>query len=93
MLLRGGLDAASTRLGGQQQQIAANQLAGQNLMDKFFKSLNFGGTQAPAPQSTAGFYGGTSGSGYSYNPDIDTAGGYFGSSSGLENMSGGYSPY
>jgi hypothetical protein len=34
-----------------------------------------------------------SGSGFAYNPDIDTAGGYYGSSSGFENMSGGYSPY
>ena len=92
-LLRGGLDAAATQLGGRQQQIAANQLAGQNLMNSFFKGLGFGEKQAPAPQSTAGFYGGTSGSGFSYNPDIDTAGGYYGSSSGFENMSGGYSPY
>ena len=95
-LLEGGMQAAQTRLGGQQQQIAANQLAGQNLMNSFFKSLNFGGTQAPAPQSTATPYypmGTGSGSGFAYNPDIDTAGGYYGSSSGFENMSGGYSPY
>ncbi len=95
-LLEGGMQAAQTRLGGQQQQIAANQLAGQNLMNSFFKSLNFGGTQAPAPQSTATPYypmGAGSGSGFAYNPDIDTSGGYYGSSSGFENMSGGYSPY
>jgi hypothetical protein len=94
-LLEGGMQAAQTRLGGQQQQIASNQLAGQNLMNQFFKSLNFGGTQAPAPQSTATSYypmGAGSGSGFAYNPDIDTAGGYYGSSSGLENMSGGYTP-
>jgi hypothetical protein len=94
-LLEGGMQAAQTRLGGQQQQIAANQLAGQNLMNQFFKSLNFGGTQAPAPQSTATSYypmGTGSGSGFAYNPDIDTAGGYYGSSSGFENMSGGYTP-
>ena len=93
-LLRGGMAAAQTRLGGQQQLIASKQLAGQNLMDQFFKGLGFGQQQQPAPQSTANIYGGTSGSGFSYNPDIDTAGGYFGSSSsGLENMSGGYSPF
>jgi len=94
-LLQGGLAASQTRLGGQQQQIAANQLAGQNLMNSFFKSLNFGGTQAPAPQSTATPYypmGAGSGSGFAYNPDIDTSGGYYGSSSGFENMSGGYTP-
>jgi hypothetical protein len=67
-------------------------------MNSFFKSLNFGGTQAqaPAPQSTATPYypmGAGSGSGFAYNPDIDTSGGYYGSSSGFENMSGGYSPY
>ncbi len=49
--------------------------------------------QAPAPVSTLSPYAGTSGSGFSYNPDIDTSGGYYGSSSGFENMSGGYSPY
>jgi hypothetical protein len=93
MLLRGGLDAAATRLGGQQQQIASNQLAGQNLMNQFFKSLNFGGKQAPAPQSTA-----TPG----FNPmgDISQGISYYGnyggdvypSYAGLENMSGGYTP-
>ena len=95
-LLRGGLDAAATQLGGRQQQIAANQLAGQNLMNSFFKGLGFGEKQAPAPISTASPYypmGAGSGSGFAYNPDIDTSGGYYGSSSGFENMSGGYSPY
>lgn len=95
-LLEGGMQAAQTRLGGQQQQIASNQLAGQNLMNQFFKSLNFGGKQEPAPQSTATSYypmGTGSGSGFAYNPDIDTDGGYYGSSSGFENMSGGYSTY
>ena len=77
-LLQGGLEASKTRLGGQQQQIASNQLAGQNLMNSFFKSLNFGGTQAPAPISIRDVYSGTSGSGFSYNPDIDTSGGYLG---------------
>lgn len=95
-LLRGGLDAAATQLGGRQQQIAANQLAGQNLMNSFFKNLGFGQKQAPAPISTASPYypmGTGSGSGFAYNPDIDTSGGYYGSSSGFEDMSGGYSPY
>jgi hypothetical protein len=93
-LLQGGLAAAQTRLGGQQQQIAANQLAGQNLMNQFFKSLNFGGKQAPAPQSTAtpGFNPMGAGSGglpSDYNVDPYGPGGY----QGFENMSGGYSPY
>jgi hypothetical protein len=87
-LLEGGMAAASTRLGGQQQQIASNQLAGQNLMNQFFKSLNFGGKQAPAPQSTA-----------TYNPPSnqisyygDYGGDVYPSYAGLENMSGGYTP-
>lgn len=95
-LLQGGLAASQTQLGGRQQQIAANQLAGQNLMNSFFKNLGFGQQQAPAPQSTASAYypmGTGSGSGFAYNPDIDTSGGYYGSSSGFEDMSGGYSPY
>jgi hypothetical protein len=94
-LLQGGMAAASTQLGGRQQQIAANQLAGQNLMNSFFKNLGFGQKQAPAPQSTASAYypmGTGSGSGFAYNPDIDTSGGYYGSSSGFEDMSGGYDP-
>ena len=91
-LLEGGMAAASTRLGGQLASIADKSRVSQNLMDRFFKGLGFGQQQAPAPQSTAGFYGGTSGSGFSYNPDIDTAGGYFGNSTGFENMSGGYTP-
>jgi hypothetical protein len=93
-LLQGGLAASQTRLGGQQQQIASNQLAGQNLMNSFFKSLNFGGTQAPAPVETRNVYGGTSGSGFSYNPDIDTSGGYLGTfEPAVVDFSGGYSPY
>ena len=92
-LLEGGMAAAQTRLGGQQQQIGTRNLVSQNLMKDFFGSLGFGQQQQPAPQSTANIYGGTSGSGYSYNPDIDTAGGYYGSSSGFGDMSGGYSPY
>jgi hypothetical protein len=86
-LLQGGLAASQTRLGGQQQQIASNQLAGQNLMNSFFKSLNFGGTQAPAPQSRA-----------TYNPPSNQIS-YYGDYSGdvypdyLEDTSGGYSPY
>jgi len=89
-LLQGGLAAAQTRLGGQQQQIASRQLAGQNLMDQFFKSLNFGGKQAPAPQSTA-----TPGPSV-YNPDVSgyydfgpTPDGYL----GAFEPHGGYSPY
>ena len=94
-LLQGGLAAAQTRLGGQQQRIASNQLAGQNLMDQFFKSLNFGGKQAPAPQSTAtpGFNpmmgAGSGGLPSDYNVDPYGPGGY----QGFEDMSGGYSPY
>ena len=95
-LLRGGLDAAATQLGGRQQEIADKYRVSQNLMDRFFKGLGFGEKQQPAPISTASPYypmGAGSGSGFAYNPDIDTSGGYYGSSSGFENMSGGYSPY
>jgi hypothetical protein len=95
-LLQGGLAAAQTRLGGQLSQIGTRNLASQNLMKDFFGSLGFGQQQAPAPQSTASSYypmGTGSGGGFAYNPDIDTSGGYYGSSSGFENMSGGYSPY
>jgi hypothetical protein len=95
-LLQGGLAAAQTRLGGQLSQIGTRNLASQNLMKDFFGSLGFGQKQAPAPQSTATPYypmGAGSGGGFAYNPDIDTSGGYYGSSSGFENMSGGYSPY
>ena len=93
-LLEGGMQAAQTRLGGQQQQIASNQLAGQNLMNSFFKSLNFGEKQAPAPISIRDVYRGTSGSGFSYNPDIDTSGGYLGAfEPAVVDFSGGYSPY
>jgi hypothetical protein len=93
-ILQGGLAAAQTRLGGQQQQIAANQLSGQNLMNQFFKSLNFGGTQAPAPQSTTVFGPGNQmgdiSQGISYYGDY--SGDPFQSYAGLENMSGGYTP-
>ena len=95
-LLQGGLAAAQTRLGGQQQQIGTRNLVSQNLMKDFFGSLGFGQQQQPAPISTASSYypmGAGSGSGFAYNPDIDTSGGYYGSSSGFEDMSGGYSPY
>jgi hypothetical protein len=95
-LLRGGLDAAATQLGGRQQEIADKSRVSQNLMDRFFKGLGFGEKQQPAPISTASTYypmGTGSGSGFAYNPDIDTSGGYYGSSSGFEDMSGGYSPY
>jgi hypothetical protein len=95
-LLQGGLAASQTRLGGQQQQIGTRNLASQNLMKDFFGSLGFGQKQAPAPISQATPYypmGTGSGSGFAYNPDIDTSGGYYGSSSGFEDMSGGYSPY
>jgi len=95
-LLQGGLAAAQTRLGGQLSQIGTRNLASQNLMKDFFGSLGFGKQQEPAPQSTATPYypmGTGSGGGFGYNPDIDTSGGYYGSSSGFEDMSGGYSPY
>ena len=95
-LLQGGMAAASTQLGGRQQEIADKYRVSQNLMDRFFKGLGFGEKQQPAPISTATPYypmGTGSGSGFAYNPDIDTSGGYYGSSSGFENMSGGYSPY
>jgi hypothetical protein len=92
-LLEGGMQAAQTRLGGQQQQIASNQLAGQNLMNQFFKSLNFGGTQAPAPVVNRSSYypmgAGSGGLPSDYNVDPYGPGGY----QGFENMSGGYSPY
>jgi len=94
-LLEGGMAAAQTRLGGQLSQIGTRSLASQNLMKDFFGSLGFGQQQAPAPISQATPYypmGTGSGGGFAYNPDIDTAGGYYGSSSGFENMSGGYDP-
>lgn len=86
-LLEGGMQAAQTRLGGQQQQIAANQLAGQNLMNQFFKSLNFGGTQAPAPQSTA-----TPGPSF-YNPEVSGYYDFGPTPESVVDYSGGYSPY
>jgi hypothetical protein len=91
-LLRGGLASAQTRLGGQQQQIAANQLAGQNLMNQFFKSLNFGGKQTPAPQSfgTSADPMGNISQGISYYGDYSNDA--FPSYAGFENMSGGYTP-
>jgi hypothetical protein len=95
-LLQGGLAAAQTRLGGQLASIADKSRVSQNLMKDFFGSLGFGQQQQPAPQSTATPYypmGTGSGGGFGYNPDIDTSGGYYGSSSGFEDMSGGYSPY
>jgi len=95
-LLRGGLASAQTRLGGQLGEISAKNLVSQNLMKDFFGKLGFGQQQAPAPISQATPYypmGAGSGSGFAYNPDIDTSGGYYGSSSGFEDMSGGYSPY
>ena len=95
-LLEGGMAAAQTRLGGQLQQIGTRNLVSQNLMKDFFGSLGFGQQQQPAPYSTATPYypmGTGSGGGFGYNPDIDTSGGYYGSSSGFEDMSGGYSPY
>ena len=52
-LLRGGMAAAQTRLGGAQEQIGTRNLVSQNLMKDFFGSLGFGQKQAPAPQSTA----------------------------------------
>ena len=95
-LLQGGLAAAQTRLGGQLASIADKSRVSQNLMKDFFGSLGFGQQQQPAPISQATPYypmGTGSGGGFGYNPDIDTSGGYYGSSSGFEDMSGGYSPY
>jgi len=91
-LLEGGMQAAQTRLGGQQQQIASNQLAGQNLMNQFFKSLNFGQKQSPAPQSfgTSADPMGNISQGISYYGDYSNDA--FPSYAGLENMSGGYTP-
>ena len=86
-LLRGGMAAAQTRLGGQQQQIAANQLAGQNLMNQFFKSLNFGGKQAPAPQSTAAFGPSV------YNPEVSGYYDFGPTPESVMDYSGGYSPF
>jgi hypothetical protein len=86
-LLQGGLAASQTRLGGQQQQIASNQLAGQNLMNSFFKSLNFGGKQAPAPQSIA-----TPGPSF-YNPEVSGYYDFGPTPESVVDYSGGYSPY
>lgn len=86
-LLQGGLAAAQTRLGGQQQQIGTRNLVSQNLMKDFFGSLGFGQQQQPAPQSTA-----------TYNPPSNQIS-YYGDYSGdvypsyLGDTSGGYSPY
>jgi len=86
-LLQSGLGAANTRLQGSLvgPSLTANALSKVNYENLFNKLM--------APRTSPGLYGGTSGSGFAYNPDIDTDGGYYGSSSGFENMSGGYSPY
>jgi hypothetical protein len=93
-LLRGGMAAAQTRLGGQLASIADKSRISQNLMKDFFGSLGFGGKQAPAPQSTAtpGFNPMGAGSGglpSDYNVDPYGPGGY----QGFEDMSGGYTPF
>jgi hypothetical protein len=93
-LLRGGMAAAQTRLGGQLSSIADKSRISQNLMKDFFGSLGFGGKQAPAPQSTAtpGFNPMGAGSGglpSDYNVDPYGPGGY----QGFEDMSGGYTPF
>ena len=92
-LLQGGLAAAQTRLGGQQQQIGTRNLVSQNLMKDFFGSLGFGQQRQPAPQSSGTPYypmgTGSGGLPSDYNVDPYGPGGY----QGFEDMSGGYSPY
>lgn len=92
-LLEGGMAASQTRLGGQLASIADRSRISQNLMKDFFGSLGFGQQQKPAPVESRGIYGGTSGSGYSYDPDIGTGSYYDGPESPYLDYSGGYSPY
>ena len=92
-LLEGGMAASQTRLGGQLASIADKSRISQNLMKDFFGSLGFGQQQAPAPVESRDIYRGTSGSGYSYNPDIGTGSYYDGPESPYLDYSGGYSPY
>lgn len=82
-LLQGGLGAAQTRLQGSLvgPSLMAQNVSGfgqqylqqrqqQQLFDRLYGT---GGGRTGLP------YTGTSGSGYGYDPDVDTAGGYFGS--------------
>jgi hypothetical protein len=84
-LLTGGLNAAQTQLQG---SLVGPSLMGQNLSNlgqqylrnqqqqQMFNQLyGTGGGRTGLP------YTGTSGSGFAYNPDIDTAGGYYGNPS------------
>ena len=86
-LLSGGLGAAQTRLAG--------SLVGPSAMAQSLSKVNYNDlfNRLMGPGSSPMGYRGTSGSGYAYDPDVDTAGGYYGSSSGFEDTSGGYSPY
>ena len=86
-LLQGGMAAAQTRLGGQQQQIGTRNLASQNLMKDFFGSLGFGQKQEPAPQSTATFGPGA------YNPEVSGYYDFGPTPESVVDYSGGYSPY
>jgi hypothetical protein len=86
-LLQGGLVAAQTRLGGQQQQIGTRNLVSQNLMKDFFGSLGFGKQQEPAPQSMA-----TPGPSV-YNPEVSGYYDYGPTPESVMDYSGGYSPY
>ena len=84
-LLTGGLGAAQTQLQGSLvgPSLMAQNISGfgqnylqqrqqQQLLDRL---LGTGGGRSGSP------YTGTSGSGYSYYPDVDTAGGYYGNPS------------
>ena len=86
-LLSGGLGAAQTRLAG--------SLVGPSAMANTLSKVNYENlfNKLMGPRSSPTGYRGTSGSGYAYDPDVDTAGGYYGTTPAYEDMSGGYSPY
>lgn len=86
-LLSGGLGAAQTRLAG---SLVGPSLAAQSLSKVNYENLF---NKLMGPGSSPMGYRGTSGSGYAYDPDVDTAGGYYGTTPAYEDMSGGYSPY
>ena len=86
-LLSGGLGAAQTRLAG--------SLVGPSAMANTLSKVNYENlfNKLMGPRSSPMGYRGTSGSGYAYDPDVDTGGGYYGTTPAYEDMSGGYSPY
>ena len=71
-LLSGGLGAAQTRLAG--------SLVGPSAMAQSLSKVNYNDlfNRLMGPGSSPMGYRGTSGSGYAYDPDVDTAGGYYG---------------